>query len=159
MALTDDQIQSAISVSFYPAAPGLDVTQALNDGNKQAIGYGIYSLLSSAAVTVDIVPRFSRIDSVIRNHGKRYTLTLQTMKPDRSTGLYTADSTDVIYMRRVKGKGNNIGKTRTFLTTFQMFGQRKPIRNMRLQRNGLTHMIVEIIICGDNEYLIETETV
>ena len=48
MALTDDQKRSAVGVSNYSIGPGLDPTASLNDNNKQAIGYGIFGLLTVA---------------------------------------------------------------------------------------------------------------
>ena len=99
----------------------------INSDDKAQLAFTYSGIpVSITVITDEIIPRHSLIDSVIRNHGKRYTLTIQDSKPDRSSGLYTPSSFDAIYMRRIKGKGNKIGKTRTFLTTYQMFGQRKP---------------------------------
>lgn len=47
MALTDDQLRSAVGTANYSIGPGLDVSGGIDDANKQAIGYGIFGLLAS----------------------------------------------------------------------------------------------------------------
>ncbi len=50
MALNDAQKRSAVGTANYSIGPGLDPTGTLTDDKKQAVGYGIFGLLTVAVV-------------------------------------------------------------------------------------------------------------
>ena len=160
MAIDNAKDRKSLVAVGNPMLPiGFDTGNGIDGEDRQTLGWG-YSGIPVKADTFSVAfpVRRSRLDNLIGTRGKIYSLFIVNSKPDRVTGIYTTDDLVRVKLRRVKEGDNLDGKTRAFVTTFMMFGRRKPVKKMRFVRNNLEHEIMSVSDQGNNVFRIVSET-